>query len=97
MKQILLIATGGTIASKYTEHGLAPRISAEEIISYIPSAEEFCHIDTVAPFNLDSTNINSSHWLILADLIEKNMSIMTALSFAMEQIRWHTRRPPYLI
>lgn len=46
MKQILLIATGGTIASKYTEHGLAPKISAEEIISYIPTAEEFCHIDT---------------------------------------------------
>lgn len=71
MKQILMIATGGTIASKYTEHGLAPKISVEEIISYIPSAEEFCRIDTVAPFNLDSTNINSSHWLILAQLIEK--------------------------
>ena len=95
MKQILLIATGGTIASKYTEHGLAPRISAEEIISYIPSAEEFCHIDTVAPFNLDSTNINSSHWLILADLIEKKYEYYDG--FAMEQIRWHTRRPPYLI
>ena len=71
MKQILLIATGGTIASKYTEHGLAPKISAEEIISYIPSAEEFCRIDTVAPFNLDSTNVNRTHWLILAELIEK--------------------------
>lgn len=71
MKQILLIATGGTIASKYTEHGLAPQISAEEIISYIPAAKEFCQIDTAAPFNLDSTNINPSHWLILAELIEK--------------------------
>ena len=71
MKQILLIATGGTIASKYTEHGLAPQISAEEIISYIPTAKEFCQIDTAAPFNLDSTNIDPSHWLLLAELIEK--------------------------
>ena len=71
MKQILLIATGGTIASKYTEHGLAPQISAEEIISYIPTAKEFCQIATAAPFNLDSTNIDPSHWLLLAELIEK--------------------------
>ena len=71
MKQILLIATGGTIASKSTARGLAPQISAEEIIGYIPSAKEFCQIDTAAPFNLDSTNVNSRHWLELARLIEK--------------------------
>lgn len=71
MKHILLIATGGTIASKYTENGLAPQISAEEILSYVPSAEEFCTIDTVSPFNLDSTNVESSHWLVLARLIEE--------------------------
>lgn len=70
-KHILLIATGGTIASKYTEAGLAPRISVDEIISYIPSAREFCQIDTTAPFNLDSTNVNSTHWIQLAELIEK--------------------------
>ena len=70
MKKILLIATGGTIASKYTEKGLAPQISAEEILSYVPSAKEFCHIDTVVPFNLDSTNVSCEQWLILARLIE---------------------------
>ena len=71
MKHILLIATGGTIASKYTENGLAPQISAEEIISYVPAAKEFCTIDTEAPFSLDSTNVERSHWLTLAKLIEK--------------------------
>ena len=71
MKHILLIATGGTIASKYTESGLAPQISAEEIISYVPSAKDFCTIDTEAPFSLDSTNVKCSHWLTLAALIEK--------------------------
>ena len=29
MKKILLIATGGTIASKYTENGLKPQISGK--------------------------------------------------------------------
>lgn len=71
MKKILLIATGGTIASKYTESGLSPQISSEELLSYIPAAKGFCHVDTIQPFNLDSTNVCSSQWLILAALIEK--------------------------
>ena len=57
MKKILLIATGGTIASKYTSEGLCPQISSEELLSYVPTARKFCEIDTVQPFNLDSTNM----------------------------------------
>ena len=34
MKKILLIATGGTIASKYTSSGLSPQLSAEELLKY---------------------------------------------------------------
>lgn len=71
MKKILLIATGGTIASKYTEKGLSPQISAQELLSYVPEAAEFCEIDAVQPFNLDSTNICSRQWMELAELIEK--------------------------
>lgn len=71
MKKILLIATGGTIASKYTEQGLSPKISAEELWEYVPSAKEFCTIDTEAPFSLDSTNVCAKHWTALAALIEK--------------------------
>ncbi|WP_373218193.1 asparaginase [Ruminococcus sp. 5_1_39BFAA] len=71
MKKILLIATGGTIASKYTQEGLSPQISADELLEYIPAAAEFCTIDTVQPFSLDSTNICAPHWLQLARLIEK--------------------------
>ena len=71
MKKILLIATGGTIASKYTQEGLSPQISAEELLKYIPAAREFCTIDTVQPFSLDSTNVRAAHWLQLAQLIEK--------------------------
>ena len=70
MKKILLIATGGTIASKYTAEGLAPQISADELLEYIPEALEFCTIDTVQPFALDSTNVCADHWLKLARLIE---------------------------
>ena len=71
MKKILLIATGGTIASKYTAEGLSPMIDAQELLSYIPAAREFCEIDAVEPFALDSTNIGPEHWQQLAGLIEK--------------------------
>lgn len=89
MKKILLIATGGTIASKYTADGLAPQISAEELLEYIPEAKEFCTIDTVQPFALDSTNVCADHWLKLARLIESKYEFYTGLCFAMEPIPWH--------
>ena len=51
--------------------GLSPQISAEDLLSYVPAAREFCTIDTEAPFSLDSTNVCAKHWVALAELIEK--------------------------
>lgn len=72
MKRILMIATGGTIASKRSEEGLKPLISSEEILSYVPGAKEFCKTDTLQLFNLDSTNIQPHHWLTMADAIKEH-------------------------
>lgn len=70
MKRILLIATGGTIASKRTENGLAPLISSEELMGYVPAAKEFCEVETLQLLNLDSTNIRPEHWIMMANAIE---------------------------
>lgn len=72
MKHILLIATGGTIASRKTDQGLAPQLTPEELLSYVPDAGSLCHIHTVQPINLDSTNIRPEHWLQLTQLIQDN-------------------------
>ncbi len=74
MKRILLIATGGTIASRKTEAGLAPGLSPQELLGFVPGAGSFCQVDTVQLMNLDSTNIAPGHWLELAAAIEKNYS-----------------------
>ena len=37
MKKILMIGTGGTIASRQTENGLAPGLTPQDILSYIPT------------------------------------------------------------
>lgn len=72
MKQILMIATGGTIASKHSDHGLKPLITSEELLGYVPDAKQFCHADTIQVLNIDSTNMQPQHWLLLAATIEKH-------------------------
>ncbi len=73
-KNILLIATGGTIASKSTDHGLAPGISSEELLSYVPEILNYCQVEAIQLLNIDSTNIQPEHWLMMTETIEKNYS-----------------------
>lgn len=72
MKNILMIATGGTIASKETAEGLAPAVSSAELLSCVPEVGSVCNVETVQPFNLDSTNVYAPHWLKIARIIENN-------------------------
>lgn len=71
MKKILLLATGGTIASIQTEQGLVPSTTAKEILSYIPEAREICDLHVQQIFNVDSTNIQPEHWTAIAHEIQK--------------------------
>ena len=41
MKNILLIATGGTIASRRGDSGLKPALTSQELLSYVPDAAGF--------------------------------------------------------
>ena len=72
MKKILLIATGGTIASKKSENGLKPQISPEELLDYIPSIEKICKVSTLQLLNLDSTNMEPKHWITIVECIRDN-------------------------
>lgn len=69
MKKILLIATGGTIASSTTDCGLAPELTSEELLSCVPEVKEFCDVDAVQLFNLDSTNMCWRQWLRVSETI----------------------------
>ena len=71
MKKILLIATGGTIASRFSPEGLKPGITSEELLAYVPEIGGACGVDTVQPFELDSTNVCQEHWLGLERIIEE--------------------------
>lgn len=75
MKKILMIATGGTIASRTGSFGLTPTLSTEEILNFLPNLKDICDISTFQLCNLDSTNIRPKHWLMLAKLIKDNYEI----------------------
>lgn len=71
MKKILMIGTGGTIASTPTEYGLAPGLTPADILSYIPAVRQVCEVDTIQVCNLDSTNVTPKHWKLLAGTVEE--------------------------
>lgn len=70
-KNILLIATGGTIASLDTPDGLAPGITSEELMGYVPEIKNYCNVDTIQILNIDSTNIQPEYWVLMTEKIEQ--------------------------
>lgn len=72
MKKILMIATGGTIASTRTSAGLSPLLSSEEILEYVPGVKKVCKVDTMQLYNIDSTDIHPEHWIGLVRTIKEN-------------------------
>ena len=71
-KNILLIATGGTIASKKSDNGLKPQISPEELMQYIPQVKDICDFHAVQLINLDSSNMEPKHWKMMVHTIREN-------------------------
>lgn len=72
MKHILLIATGGTIASAEDGNGLSPALTGEELARSVPEIEGLCELDIVQPMNIDSTNMRPVDWLRIAEVIREN-------------------------
>ena len=69
MKKLLLMATGGTIASVSTESGLAPSLSGEELLANVPLVHDLCEFDFKQVMNIDSTNMRPQNWLQIRDAI----------------------------
>ena len=71
MKRILLIATGGTIASRPTAAGgLAPALTSAELLACVPELAEVCQIEALQLYNLDSTNIGPDQWIGMVHAVQ---------------------------
>ena len=53
MKKILMIGTGGTIASEMTPEGLTPELNTHQLLSYLPRIAQLCHCE----FCIDITSM----------------------------------------
>ena len=72
MKHILMIGTGGTIASAMTPEGLTPELTPSQLLRAVPAVSALCEVDCLSLFSIDSTNITPAHWLRLAAALEEN-------------------------
>ena len=70
MKRILLIGTGGTIASEKTDDGLTPVLGSAQLLRCIPRVAELCDAECFELMCVESTNITPSDWLAVARCIE---------------------------
>ena len=52
MKNILMIGTGGTIASEMTPDGLTPELTPAQLLRYVPAIRDLCRVDCINLFSL---------------------------------------------
>ena len=64
MKRILLLTTGGTIASQKGARGLMPITAGAEMLQMLPNLP--CRAETTELMRLDSANIQPEEWLQMA-------------------------------
>lgn len=65
-KKVLILATGGTIASTATAKGFVPGISGRELIELIPGLREICAVDVIQLMNIDSSDMQVEDWYKIA-------------------------------
>ena len=69
MSKILVLGTGGTIASTPTENGLSATLTGEDILGYCNISKEEADITVENLFSIDSTLMQPEDWTIIAEAI----------------------------
>jgi len=71
LPNVVLISTGGTIASNadYRTGAVRPALSASELADMVPEAKEIVNISAKALLSIFSENMNVEHWQELAEAV----------------------------
>ncbi|MDC0041302.1 Glu-tRNA(Gln) amidotransferase subunit GatD [Candidatus Nitrosopelagicus sp.] len=72
LPKILLLSTGGTIASKvdYRTGAVTPALSAEELYEAVPEIAKIANVDAEVLFSEYSENLQPEHWLEIAQKLD---------------------------
>ncbi len=69
MKNILILATGGTIVCSDRGQGLCPHYTVEDLLRCVSPALADCKVDGRTVMNIDSSNMTPGRWLAIAGAI----------------------------
>ena len=72
MKKILMIGTGGTIASQISGSALSPQLRPEQLLELVPAISELCIVECISLFNVDSTSMTPGHWVKITQCVKDN-------------------------
>ena len=72
MRHILILTTGGTIASVQSPDGLVPGLTSEQLRGYLPQIGADIDINIEELFHIDSTDMTADHWLTIVDAVQKH-------------------------
>lgn len=70
--RVLIVATGGTIASAEQGNGLTPQLTGEQLTAFVPQIDTLADVDVVQAMNIDSTNMRPGDWLAIASVLSEN-------------------------
>ena len=72
LPKILLLSTGGTIASKvdYRTGAVTPALSASELYEAVPEIAKIANVDAEVLFSEYSENLQPEHWLEIAKKVD---------------------------
>jgi glutamyl-tRNA(Gln) amidotransferase subunit D len=73
LPKVLILGTGGTIASRidYRTGGVKPALTSEELYYLVPELSSIAEVETVALFNIYSENMTALRWSQLAARVGK--------------------------
>ncbi len=72
MKRILIIGTGGTIASKKHSLGLRPELGIDELLQLLGMPQDKCYLEGISLMSIDSTNMTPDRWVSMAQYIHQH-------------------------
>ena len=70
MKNILMLATGGTIACEPSKDGLVPKLSGQAMLGRLGALP--CRVSVLELMNLDSSNLQPEDWETMARAVADN-------------------------
>lgn len=73
MKRILLLSTGGTIASRPGADGLEPEMSGQELLSCLGDLNGRFQVEVRQIMSLDSSNVQAEEWRIMARSVYESL------------------------